>query len=577
MTQDRAPSPNPDAQGRKAWLAQLEALIATGDFAGAERGLADAADPSAETRIRVAWGRALAAKGDLAGAEAQFARAAALAPRSPDVQAELGLVQLKLGLAEEAAERFAQVLSLAPRHISSLINRGTALKALGRMDEAEASYRGALQVEPGHAAAVRNLCILLTLTERHADALKAADRALSRARTPEAFIARGDAHYGLGRFEDALTSYLQASKLASDPYETMIKQGLARTALRQYPEALALLDQAVALRPADHLAYHRRAPARLVTHDFEGGWKDYEYRWENDLFRSASAAMVSPQVRQHLHLRLSVDDLRGQRVLLVGEQGIGDQVMFASMIPDLVKVAASVTCVCDDRLVSLFSNAFPGVSFTGPLSANLSRSAFDRVVAMGSLGHVFRNRIEDFPGEAYLRPRDEACERWAARLGPRPQGLRIGISWRGGTPSTERATRSLALTDFAPLLDLPACEAVSLQYGDAREEVAAVNAGLKTPIRIFPAAEIDDFEALSGLISNLDMVVSVQTSVVHLTGALGKEALVMVPYNPIWRYGASGSAMPWYRSVRLFRQPRPQAWEPVIAQVVDAVGARLSR
>jgi len=514
---------------------------------------------------------------DLESALKRLAAQVAQAPRNPNLRAELALVQLKLGRAEEAEANFAQVLRIAPRHTSSLINRGSALKALGRLDEAEASYRAALQVEPGHGAALRNLCILFTLMERHADALEAADRALARTRSPEGFISRGDALYGLGRFGEALESYLQASQLAADPYETLIKEGLARTALRQYPEALALLDQAVALRPADHLAYHRRAPMRLVTHDFEGGWKDYESRWENDLFRSTSAAMVSPQVRQHLHLRLSVEDLRGQRVLLVGEQGIGDQVMFASMIPDLAKVAASVTCVCDDRLVRLFSNAFPGVSFSGPLTANLSRSAFDRVVAMGSLGHVFRNRVEDFPGEAYLRPRDEVCERWAARLGPRPQGLRIGVSWRGGTPSTERATRSLALADFAPLLDLPGCEAVSLQYGDAREEVAAVNASLRTPIRIFPAAEIDDFEALSGLISNLDMVVSVQTSVVHLTGALGKEALVMVPYNPIWRYGASGSAMPWYRSVRLFRQPRPQAWEPVIAQVVDAVGMRLNR
>ena len=514
---------------------------------------------------------------DLESGLKRLAAKVAQAPRNPNLRAELGLAQLKFGRAEEAAANFEQVLRVAPRHIPSLINRGTALKALGRFAEAEASYRRALEVEAGHGAAIRNLGILFTLTERHVDALEAADDALARARTPEALIARGDALYGLGRFDDALDSYLQASRLASDAFETMIKVGLARAALRQYPQALALLDQAVALRPADHLAYHRRAPVRLATGDFAGGWKDYEYRWENDLFRSASAAMVSPQVREHLNLRLCVEDVRGRRVLLVGEQGIGDQVMFASMIPDLAREAASVTCVCDERLVRLFSHSFPGVTFVGPQTANLSRSAFDRVLAMGSLGHIFRNRVEDFAGAAYLRPRAEVCERWAARLGPRSRALRIGISWRGGTPSTERATRSLALTDFAPLLGLPGCEVVSLQYGDASDEVAAVNGGLAAPIRIFPPAEIDDFEELSGLISNLDMVVSVQTSVVHLTGALGKEALVMVPYNPIWRYGATGPSMPWYGSVRLFRQPRPQAWEPVIAEVAGAVSARLGR
>ena len=513
---------------------------------------------------------------DLESALKRLKARLAQAPRDPNLRAELGLVQLKLGLAEEAAASFGQVLRVAPRHVNTLVNRGTALKALGRLDEAEASYGAALRIEPGHGAAIRNLGILFTLLERHAEALQAADHALAHAKTPEGLIARGDALYGLGRFEAALDSYLYASQLASDPYETMIRIGIARAALREYAQALALLDEAAVLRPADHLAYHRRAPVRLVTGDFAGGWRDYEHRWDNDLFRGASAAMVSPQVRQHLHLRPSVEDLAGQRVLLVGEQGIGDQVMFASMIPDLAKVAASVTCVCDPRLVRLFANTFPGVTFAGPETSNLSRSAFDRVIAMGSLGHAFRNRIEDFPGSLYLRPRAGVRDRWAVRLGPRPRGLRVGVSWRGGTPSTERATRSLALADFARLLDLPGCEAVSLQYGEASDEVAAVNAGLARPIRVFPAGDIDDFEELSGLISNLDMVVSVQTSVVHLTGALGKGALVMVPYNPIWRYGASGSTMPWYRSVRLFRQPKPQAWAPVIAEVAEAVQARLS-
>lgn len=577
MTRNSAPHSIDGAEDRDGWPAQIEGLTAAGDFAGAEHILAahPNSDPRIEARLRLAWGRALMAQGDLGAAKAQLSRARELAPGDPNGHAELGHLYLRQGRPQDAEASFAQVLKIVPQHANSLVNRGVALRALGRMDEAEAGYRAALALEPGHLAAVRNLGLHLTLLERHQEALDAADLALTHACHPEVLIARGDTLYRLGRFGEALESYLQASALAVDPYETLIKIAIAHAALRHYPQALELLDQAVALRPADQLAYNRRAPVRLSIGDFAGGWSDFEHRWNNEPFLAASSAMVSPQVREHLRLRLGVEDLRGQRVLLVGEQGIGDQVMFASVIPDLARVAASVTCVCDARLVRLFSNSFEGVTFVAPEAANLSQSAFDLVVAVGSLGHVFRNRVEDFPGAAYLRPRQEVSARWAARLGPRPPGLRIGVSWRGGTPTTERATRSLALADLAPLLDLPGCETVSLQYGDARDEVAAVNAGLNTDVRIFPAAEIDDFEELSGLISNLDVVVSVQTSVVHLTGALGRDALVMVPYNPIWRYGATSPSMPWYGSVQLVRQPRPQVWEPVIAQVAEALQTRL--
>jgi hypothetical protein len=283
---------------------------------------------------------------------------------------------------------------------------------------------------------------------------------------------------------------------------------------------------------------------------------------------------VSPQVRDRLDLLLGVEDLRGQRVLLVPEQGVGDEVMFASMIPDLAAVAASVACVCDPRLVGLFANSFPGVRFFDPARANLRPSDFDKVVAMGSLGHVFRNRLEDFPGAPFLRPRAEVAERWAARLGPRPRSLRIGVSWRGGTPRTGASQRSLTLADLASVLSLPDCQIVSLQYGDPRAEVEAASTQLGRDITVFPPAEIDDFEELAGLIVNLDVIVSVQTSVVHLTGALGTDCLAMVPYNPIWRYTAHASVMPWYRSVRILRQAKPNAWEPVVQDVAEILKAR---
>src|SRR5258708_11141397 len=208
----------------------------------------------------------------------------------------LGLVQLRLGRADAAEASFARALQIAPTYANAFVNRGTALKALNRLDEAEASYRAALDLEPGHAAAIRNLGILFNLLDRHQEALDAADLALTRARHAEGFIARGDALYGLGRFEDALESYLEAARLSAQPYETLIKIAIARAALRQYPEALSLLDEAVALRPEDPLAYYQPASVRPLNPDFKGGWRDFEYLWTNQRFIASISALGSPPV-----------------------------------------------------------------------------------------------------------------------------------------------------------------------------------------------------------------------------------------------------------------------------------------
>jgi hypothetical protein len=232
-------------------------------------------------------------------------------------------------------------------------------------------------------------------------------------------------------------------------------------------------------------------------------------------------------------------------------------------------VAASVVCVCDRRLAGLLSHSFPQVSFfdaRDPIPAGL---LFDTVAASGDLGHAFRRRLEDFPGEPYVRPRAEVIDAWAGRLGPKTQGLRIGLSWRGGTKTTNMSGRSIPLEQLSRLLAAPGCEFISLQYGDHAAEIAAARTGM----RVFPADDIDDFEALAGLIANLDLVISVQTAVVHLAGALGKACYAMVPERPEWRYGAAGETLPWYRSVRIFRQDGTEAWAPVIERVAQAVAA----
>ncbi|WP_293377170.1 tetratricopeptide repeat protein [Phenylobacterium sp.] len=567
-----------DPTSEQGWVTYIRALTLAGRFEDAEQILRErlASSPGAgelEGLFRRAWAKALVGAGDLAAAEVQLRQGVTSTPLDPDAHANLGAVQLRLGQTDAAAASAERALELAPDRADTLAGLGLARRAQARDEEAERLFRRALAIDPGNAAAVRQLGALLTKSDRFEEALACADRSLAHERRAAGLLAQGDAYFGLERFEEALASYSEALDLDPGSYEALIKMGRSRAALRDYVEALSILDRAVRLQPMEPAGRFWRSVLRLLIGDFEGGWADYDMRWRHATAFEGSGGVVTPQLRARLSLDLDLETVRGQRILLAGEQGIGDQVMFASMIPDLARVA-QITCVCDGRLTRLFSASLPGVRFLDPISAELQFSDFDRVVAMGSLGKLFRNRVADFPGASYLRPRAEVCAHWRERLGPRPKGLRIGLTWRGGRPTTNMAQRSMALSQLAPLANLPDCEFVSLQYGEAQADLQAVREGLNWDIHAFPKAEIDDFEDLAGLIETLDVVVSVQNSVVHLAGAIGKDCLALVPHNPEWRYGTASAAMPWYRSVEIRRQTAPGAWAPVIADVVETLKRR---
>ena len=210
-------------------------------------------------------------------------------------------------------------------------------------------------------------------------------------------------------------------------------------------------------------------------------------------------------------------------------------------------------------------------------ATRLEPEAFDLVIPAGSLGRLFRNDATQFPGTPYLRPQPQTTELWRSRLGPPTTSLRVGLSWRGGVFGTGQNARSLDLTALTPLLCRDDCEFVSLQYGDAAADVDTINGDLPRPIRRFPTADIDDFEDLAGLVLALDVIVSVQTALVHLAGAVGAPTLALIPFAPEWRYGQTGAAMPWYDSVELFRQPQPGDWASVLRSVGGALDQRAGR
>jgi len=253
--------------------------------------------------------------------------------------------------------------------------------------------------------------------------------------------------------------------------------------------------------------------------------------------------------------------------MVYAEQGLGDTIMFASCLPDLLRQAAGVMIHCEDRLWPLLGRSFPGLERYDAAA----RGRVDAYAAIGSLPRIYRRSIDAFPRHSgYLRAAPDDVARAARELRAIGEGLKVGIAWRGGLPSTGRAMRSLSLSELEPLLRSPGTCWVSLQHGDALEEIDGFTRATGITVHRLEGLE-RDLDAAAAAISALDVVVTVCSSVVHLSGSLGRTTLVLTPHVPAWRYLLEGESMPWYPSVRLCRQPAPGQWAPAI----DAIRERL--
>ncbi|MDP2323647.1 MAG: hypothetical protein Q8N51_06410, partial [Gammaproteobacteria bacterium] len=243
----------------------------------------------------------------------------------------------------------------------------------------------------------------------------------------------------------------------------------------------------------------------------------------------------------------------------------------------LLRQSAQCHIECDPRLERLFARSFPGASFH-PLRDLQTRERTDPGVPVdvcsyaGGLPRHFRSGLQDFPAhDGYLKADPARVQHWRRQLVALGPGLKVGISWRGGVAVTRRGRRSLDLTQLLPVLSVPGVHWINLQYGDRGTEIAELASTQNISITDWPEAIDGDYDETAALVSALDLVISVCTSVIHLTGALGRPAWVMTPRIPEWRYGLERDTMPWYPAVRLFRQPERGVWQPVIVEIRDCL------
>lgn len=329
----------------------------------------------------------------------------------------------------------------------------------------------------------------------------------------------------------------------------------------QQDKAIEACEKALAEDPSLPIAHWNLGLMLLSQGKFAEGWKEHE--WGLKTQRQFSMR-VDREIGGVPMWKGPVEE-PGKKVIIYGEQGIGDEIMFASMLPDVLKTNPEIIIESHERLATLFKKSFPGAAVYGTREQLEPQwpvgETADCRIPIGSLGQFYRNERADFPGTPYLK---------ADPLPKRGDKLRVGISWTGGGAKPGRVLkRSIPLSWWKPILNTVGVEFVSLQYTDCAEELELM-AALGYDIKVMDEyVKAHDYYETARLVKSCDLVISVATSVYHLAGALGVPAWVMVPRNAPWREQREGG-IPWYRSVRAYRQPQEggrDAWIPVVQRV----------
>jgi len=562
-----------DAPGSRE-LAQASELIAAGSHERAEallHELTRALPDSAE--VYRTLGSLLGMLGKLSEARVALERAAVLDPSHPACLADLGNIHRLQGRLPDAEACYRRSLALDPQNRTIRFNLALLELETARKPEAMRSL-AALLAPPAHAESLKTLVKLLDEDGQIVQAVETCERVLaSEPDHPAAHAALG--FLLLKRVLDPETALMHLDRaLAASPADAELRanRAIALQDLGRMDEALADYDAAFALDGSMHAVRFHRALGLLLLGRYGEAWPDYELR---HLGEDRGSAPVE-------RARWQGQDLSGKSLLVYGEQGIGDEIMFASCIPDVMRACPRVVIACAPKLAPLFQRSFPQaecvpVAASASAQDNVRIPPTDLMVPIGSLPSYFRRRVEEFPRHTgYLRAEPNLVREYAERLHALGEEPKVGIAWRGGTVKSRQALRTLPMDALADLINVPGVRFVNLQYdssGAEPELAAALAAGR---LQHWPDA-LADYDRTAALVCALDLVVSVCTAVIHLAGALGKPVWVMAPHVPEWRYCLHGESMPWYPSARVFRPPSRGDWGIVTRAIAAQLRAMSQR
>lgn len=466
-------------------------------------------------------GYILASLGRKEAALSFYRRALQLDSGSSIGWSNLGKLLFEMRCFHEANEAFDNLLKVAPLDSDGWNSRAGVLRELGRLEESVSAAQEALRLQPAFAEAALNLGNALLKLDRMDEALAAYELALtSRPNFASAHCGKALAFRALSRFEEALSAFKEAERLGS-------------------VEAIS-----------------GRGCLELLLGEFASGWEGYEARW-----------IDGKSLREALGLRFPewkgpTDPAR--RVLIMNDHGFGDTIQFCRYIPLMVRSGLEVTFLCPGKLHRLLSSLGARLIPAPPLNEN-----FDAQIAISSLPRAYGTRLDhNLPNEPYLFAEPDLCAKWAAHIGE--HGFKIGLVWQGNPHPEADMARSLPLRSFAPLAAAPNVRLISLQKGFGVEQIETAPPEMR--IEVMP--DLDDgpdaFVDSAAAMMRLDLIVTCDTSIAHLAGALGRPVWLALKKDAEWRWLLNREDSPWYPSMRLFRQEQRGVWEDVVARIATS-------
>ncbi len=498
-------------------------------------------------------------EGRLMEAEAVCRQILQAQPNSPEAAHLLGVIAHQNGTLADAIEHVQRAVKLAPQVALYHANLGEMLRLAGRPKLAAEQARQALDIEPDMPMALSNLGVALYELKDYEAAAHAQRQAIAaKPDFAEAHSNLGNALHALKRFDEATSAYNRALELKPNYADAWANLGTTLHHNGDFNEGMIALRRAIALAPNHANAHSGLGILLLMRGDFGEGWDEYEWRLR-------SSERKGPRFPEK---PWRGESLAGKHIYVQAEQGFGDTLQFARYIPPLAARARKVTLRVHQQLVTLLRDSLPGVTVLGDRG---DPEPYPCDAVLLSLPRLFRTRLETIPAQVpYLQAPADAVQRWRQQLG-KISGLKVGLVWAGNPEHVNDHRRSVELTQLAPVLATPGVSFVSLQVGPRAADLKKLK-GSKTDVADIASA-FTDFVESAAAVSALDLVITVDTSMAHLAGALGKPVWVLLPSVTDWRWMLQREDNPWYPNMRLFRPRDGEAGGGVIARMAQALAA----
>jgi tetratricopeptide (TPR) repeat protein len=508
----------------------------------------------ANARVMDLLGVLLLQTGRLELAEKFLRQAVATDPAHSNYHCNLGSCLRRVGKSDEALSAFRQAIRLKPSLAVAHNNLGIVLAEKLQLDEAIAAYESAVCLDPDYAEAFSNLANALKDAGRIAEALSACEKSI--ALKPDSAAAHNNLGVALaaaGRFAQAIDAYRNAIALRPNYGDAYSNLGNALAAEARHDEALAMSRRAVELEPQALQSHWNYAVILLRSGDLAGGFREYEWRWKQQAHFPRPSPRYYPPRFPTPHW--AGGDIAGKTLLIHAEQGFGDTLHFCRYAPLVARRGGRVIMEVHPELRRLLAS-LEGVAEV--FSRGETLSPFDEHCPVMSLPLAFGTTLNTIPAAVpYLRPAENDVVKWKEILGPGDGTWRVGLCWAGSPEHSDDGERSLALSQLAPLAN-GAVTFHSLQKGPAALGIASsVPPGMRL---IDHTADLHDFADTAALIANLDLVITADTAVAHVAGALGKPVWVFLRHLSDWRWLIDRADTPWYPTMRLFRQKARGDW-----------------